>query len=258
MGTAPDLAEQISAQLRTVRFGRPLHVYAVVTSTNDAARELAAGGAGEGAAVLALEQSRGRGRLGRIWQSPPGGLYLSIVLRPAFPMERWPLIGLACSLGAAAAAERHAGLPVRLKWPNDLLLDGRKLGGVLIETVGDVAVCGIGLNVIPPSEFMPPAEAAWLAERNPAVSLTAIIPDVLLECERRYHSLGADPVATLTEWRVKSYTLGGRVYIEGATPVEGIAEDIDTDGALLVRTSSGLRRVVAGEIPISGGPRGRP
>jgi BirA family biotin operon repressor/biotin-[acetyl-CoA-carboxylase] ligase len=202
-------------------------------------------------------------------------------------MERWPLIGLACSLGAAAAGERHAGVPVRLKWPNDLLLDGRKLGGILVETTGDAAVCGIGLNVTYPLErtvapgsvqsavsAIPTrsgpsstsrsersntdvfAQMAWLADRNPSVSLVVVVADLLLECERRYISLSADPAAVLTEWRAKSVTLGGRVYIEGTTPVEGIAEDIDIDGALLVRTGAGLRRVVAGEITISG-PIGR-
>ncbi|HEY6102508.1 MAG TPA: biotin--[acetyl-CoA-carboxylase] ligase [bacterium] len=290
MDAASNLANQISARLRTARFGRPLQVHTLVTSTNDVAQELASGGAGEGTAVVALEQSRGRGRLGRRWESPPGGLYLSIVLRPSFPMARWPLIGLACSLGAAAAAEVHGGAPVRVKWPNDLLLDGKKLGGVLVETTGDAAVCGIGLNVIPswvrvgspgsvqpaagapstrsgPSSTSPsespntvatvPAQAAWLTERNPSASLPAIVLDLLLECERRYDSLKVDPAPTLTEWRAKSVTLGGRVYIEGTTPIEGIAEDIDMDGALLVRVDSGLRRVVAGAITNSGG-RGEP
>lgn len=283
---ASNLADQISARLRTARFGRPVHVYEIVTSTNDVARTLATDGAGEGTTVLALEQSRGRGRLGRTWQSPPGGLYLSVVLRPAFPMERWPLIGLACSLGAVAAAETHGGAPVRVKWPNDLLLDGRKLGGVLVEATAEAVVCGIGLNVVPsweragppgsvqpavgapptrsgPSSTSPtespntvatvPAQAAWLTERNPSASLPAIVLDLLLECERRYDWLRAEPAAILAEWRAKSMTLGGRVYVEGTTPIEGIAEDIDMDGALLVRTDSGLRRVVAGEITNGGG-----
>lgn len=305
MASDPDLATQISRQLRTVRFGRPLQVYPLVTSTNDLARDLAASGAGEGTAVLALEQSAGRGRLGRRWASPPGGLYLSLVLRPDLRMERWPLIGLACSLGAAAAAEAHAGAPVRVKWPNDLLLDGRKVGGILIEVAGDAAVCGIGLNINPPGA--PPAEstaegpaaslaiwpvspscgtrsgpksrgwpggasqvpsgpsqddghrgivnsteATWLAIWNPAVSVASLVPDVLLECERRYDRLRNDPDAVLTEWRARAVTLGQRVRVEGAESFMGIAEDVDTAGALLVRTASGLRRVVAGDVTISG------
>ena len=254
METATDLAAQISAQLRTVHFGRPLHVHVVATSTNDLARDLAAGGAKEGTAVLALEQSRGRGRLGRGWVSPPGGLYLSVVLRPALPPERWPLIGLALSLGAAAAAAVHGRAPVRLKWPNDLLLDGRKVGGILVEAVGDAAVCGIGLNVLPPSgSGMGPEGATWLAVRNPDVSLNSLAPDVLLECERWYMKLGVDPGALLAEWRARTVTLGRAVRVAVAAPFDGVAEDIDTDGALLVRTASGLRRVLAGDVVMSDG-----
>ena len=256
MVTLPDLAEQISVQLRTVRFGRPLQVHAVATSTNDLARDLASGGAGEGAAVLALEQSRGRGRLGRVWASPPGGLYLSVVLRPAFSPARWPLIGVACSLGAAAAAEAHARAPVRLKWPNDLLLDGGKVGGILVEAGGDAAVCGIGLNVLLPSgSGMGPEGATWLAVRNPDVSLNSLAPDVLFEFECRYVKLGVDPGALLAEWRARAVTLGRTVHVEVAEPFDGVAEDIDTDGALLVRTASGIRRVLAGDVVMSDGRR---
>jgi BirA family biotin operon repressor/biotin-[acetyl-CoA-carboxylase] ligase len=277
------LAGRISADLRTTRFGRPMHVRALVASTNDLARELAAGGAGEGTAVLALEQSHGRGRLGRRWQSPPGGLYLSIVLRPTFPIERWPLIGLACALAAASAAERHAGVPVRLKWPNDLLLDEqKKVGGILVEAAGDAAVCGIGLNVLPPTrrsttsdpiesspmhsgstrsgtssnspagprDSLVPSEATWLGLWNPGLALESLVPDVLLECERRYQSLLADPEAVLAEWRTRAVTLGQTVHVEAGEPLDGVAEDIDAGGALLLRTSSGIRRVPAGDVSI--------
>ena len=296
--TATDLAAQLSAQLRTVRFGRPLHVHAVATSTNDLALVLVEQGAAEGTAVLALAQSHGRGRLGRAWDSPLGGLYLSVVLHPSLPRERWPLIGLACALGTAAAAEMHARASVRLKWPNDLLLEGGKVGGILVEAVGGAAVCGIGLNVIPPSGppvgitsggphptrsgpmsrgwsgggpqapsgsvqddsphgIVMPIEAAWLAARNPDVSVRSLVPDVLLECERRYLTLAVDPAAVITEWRTRTATLGRTVHVDSGEPVDGVAEDIDADGALLVRTASGLRRVVAGDVTISDGPSAR-
>jgi len=296
--TATDLAAQLSAQLRTVRFGRPLHVHAVATSTNDLALELVEQGAAEGTAALALAQSHGRGRLGRRWVSPPGGLYLSVVLRPSLPPGRWPLIGLACSLGTAAAAERHARSPVRLKWPNDLLVDGGKVGGILVEAARGAVVCGIGLNVTLPSEppagfnsdsprptrsgpmsrgwsgggpqapsgsvqddsphgIVMPTEAAWLAARNPDVSVRSLVPDVLLECERRYLLLAVDPAAVIIEWRTRTVTLGRTVHVEAGEPVDGVAEDIDADGALLVRTVSGLRRVVAGDVTISDGPSAR-
>jgi BirA family biotin operon repressor/biotin-[acetyl-CoA-carboxylase] ligase len=150
---------------------------------------------------------------------------------------------------------------VRLKWPNDLLLDGGKVGGILVEAAGGDAVCGIGVNITPPLErhaasgpedpvasIASPREAVWLAERKPDVSVVALVPDVLLECERRYDALGADPGALLAEWRARTVTLGQRVSIAGPTPVDGIAEDIAADGALLVRTAGGLRRVVVGDV----------
>ena len=280
MDAPTGVAAEISARLRTERFGRPLSVHGSVTSTSDFARDLARSGAAEGTAVLALEQTHGRGRLGRPWVSPPGGVYVSLVLRPAIPVDRWPLIGLACALGAAAAAEAHAGAPVRVKWPNDLLLDEGKVGGILVEVAGDAAVCGIGLNVIPTAERSPtfdspasrPArsgtswngsegsvdnppggvvmstKAAWLAMRNSAVSVAAVVADILFECERRYATLGTDPGAILMEWRARTETLGRTVRVEAAEPFDGVAEDIDTDGALLVRTTTGLRRVLAGDV----------
>jgi BirA family biotin operon repressor/biotin-[acetyl-CoA-carboxylase] ligase len=274
------LAAQISARLRTEQFGRSLHVHAVATSTNDLARELAAAGAAEGTAVLALEQSAGRGRLGRRWMSPPGGLYLSVVLRPAFPVERWPLIGLACALGTAAGAEAHlrlpggrreavsrdgggVGGPVRLKWPNDLLLDGGKVGGILVEASGGAAICGIGLNVAPPTRSGPswtsPTRSvdihgmAWLGTRNHAATVAGLAPDVLYECERRYLTLGDDPAEILAEWRSRAVTLGQTVRVEvPGPPVDGVAEDIDAAGALLVRTAFGIRRVLAGDLVTHG------
>jgi BirA family biotin operon repressor/biotin-[acetyl-CoA-carboxylase] ligase len=264
------LAATITASLRTEQFGRSLHVQAVATSTNDLARELAAAGAPEGTAVLALEQSAGRGRLGRRWASPPGGLYLSVVLRPRIPLERWPLVGLAASLGAAEAVDKHLhpdvqapGHTVRLKWPNDLQLDGLKVGGILVEVSGDAAICGIGLNIIPPTRSGPSWTspnrsvdmhgATWLGTRNHAVTVAGLAQDVLYECERRYVALGDDPAAILAEWRVRAVTLGQPVRVEvPGPPIEGVAEDIDVAGALLVRTASGIRRVLAGDVVTHG------
>lgn len=246
---ADAVAAVVGAGLRTRRFGRPLVVRDRVTSTNDLARALAAGGAGEGAVAMALEQTAGRGRLGRPWRSPRGGLYLSVVLRPALDPARWPVLGLAMSVGAAVAAETLAGTLVDVKWPNDLVVGTGKVGGILVEAAGEAAVCGIGINVAPPPAEAPPAEpVGWLAMYDPRVSITALAPAVLLECERRYRRLQDNPGAVLAEWRIRSSTLGRRVQVSGAVPVEGTAEDIDEDGALLVRTAGGLRRVLAGDV----------
>lgn len=242
MALLPDLVAEITAGLRTARFGRPLYVYARLTSTNDAARDAAEQGASEGTAVLALEQTAGRGRRGRPWVSPPGGLYLSVVLRPRLPVERWPLIGLGAAVGTASAIETVTGRAIGLKWPNDLMHDDRKAGGILVETGGMHAVVGIGINTNIPTELLPPGAISLSVELSPLVTAT------LHTLEYHYNLLHADPDQIRKLWRKRAVTLGRYIRIIGPEKIEGTAEDIDADGALLLRTSSGLRRIIAGEL----------
>ncbi|MGH2397309.1 MAG: biotin--[acetyl-CoA-carboxylase] ligase, partial [bacterium] len=131
-------ANAIHDGLRTQRLGWPLLVYQSVGSTNDVAREMAEAHAPEGAAALAGEQTGGRGRKGSAWASPSGGLWLSIVLRPTIPLEAWPLIGFAAGAGVAAALESVSGRTIQLKWPNDVILESRKVGGILVESAAGV------------------------------------------------------------------------------------------------------------------------
>lgn len=175
-----------------------------VTSTQDAARNLPIG-----SIVLADHQTAGRGRLERRWDSPPGtALLVSFVLAPH------RLLSLAAGIAAAEAC----GPEVRLKWPNDLLLDGRKLGGILVETSSDRAICGIGINL-----KWAPQGAAMLAEPRevvfarlrPKIDQWTVAPD--------------DSI--LSRWRELSATLGRRVRIDGA---EGFAEDLGPNGELIV------------------------
>lgn len=240
----PELAATIAAGLRTTRFGRPVHAYARVTSTNDVARDLAGDGAGEGTAVLAVEQTAGRGRLGRPWVSPPGGLYLSVVLRPPLATDRWPLLGIAVAVGAAEGVEPASGVPIALKWPNDLLAGGRKVGGILVEAAEGFAVAGIGINAGPPGAA-PHPDAASLH-----VDLPGLVVAVFSGVEQAIDLLYADPPSVLARWRARSATLGRHVRVLGAEVVEGIAEDIDGDGALVLRTASGMRRVLAGDVSV--------
>lgn len=238
----------LTAALRTFRFGRPLHAFPRVASTNDVARQLAEDGAGEGTAVLALEQSGGRGRLGRSWASPPGGLYLSVVLRPSLPVARWPVLSLAIAVGAAAGIEAAAGAQVKLKWPNDLLVDGRKVGGILLESGPGFAVAGIGINAGAPGAVPPLALPTGAASIDAARAPLARA--VLEHLEHVVDALYADPSGTIREWKARSITLGRHVRVTGAEVMEGVAEDIDGDGALVVRTPAGVRRVVAGDVSL--------
>ena len=175
-----------------------------VPSTQDVARELPVG-----SIVAADHQTAGRGRLDRRWEAPPGtALLVSFVLEPR------PLLSLA--LGVAAA---HAcGPDVRLKWPNDLLLDGRKLGGILVETTPAKAVCGVGINLT-----WAPEGAAMLGERR----------DDVLErlCTQVSDWCAASDAAVLARWRELSATLGRRIRIDG---VEGLAEELGPRGELIV------------------------
>ena len=246
--------ELIERGLPTTRFGRPLLGYARVDSTNLVARILAEEGASEGTAVVAVEQTEGRGRLGRTWDSPPGGLWMSVVLRPRLPVTAWPLLGFAASLAAADAVETVAGVPVRLKWPNDLVVEDRKLGGVLVEAGGTYAIAGVGINVNVPIEVFPPELRGMATSLETLlgrpVDLVTLAQQVLILLEQHYDVLNENSGALIQRWRLRSCTLGRSVRILGANAVEGVAENVDSHGALLVRTPAGMRRVLAGEVSL--------
>ncbi|MDH4209633.1 MAG: biotin--[acetyl-CoA-carboxylase] ligase, partial [Anaerolineae bacterium] len=145
--------EAITQGLHTRFVGQQILYYPTVISTNDLAKELAKQGASSGTTVIAEEQTAGRGRMARTWYAPArSSLLLSVLLRPCFGPDRLPQLLMASALATAAAIEGHTGLPVGLKWPNDVILRGKKAGGLLIEAglsgeTLDYAVIGIGLNL---------------------------------------------------------------------------------------------------------------
>ena len=229
-------------------------------STNTEAARQAALGAPEGLCVVAREQTAGRGRRERSWVSPKdAGLYLSVVLRPAFEVRLWPLITLAAALAVRDALGDACGLEADIKWPNDLLAGGRKLCGILAETAegarGRAVVLGVGVNLRRGS--FPPElnDTATSVEEQ-----TGRAPDAerLLEAltrslARRYemlHSEGGDE-ETLREWqRRSSYAHGRRVRVAlAAENFEGTTRGLDPDGALRVETDEGtIRTVRAGDV----------
>lgn len=241
--------------LHTQTMGRSLHCFGRIESTNDTAKVLAEQGAPEGTVVIASEQSAGRGRLGRAWASPPGGLWLSVILRPRLPAAQWPRLAFAVSVAVARALERTLNVPAQVKWPNDLVLDGRKLGGVLLEAAGGYVVVGIGLNVnvcisTLPADLAPVATSLEEHLGRP-VDLVGVTQAILRDLEDAYHVALDDPRALMEQWRVRSITLGQHVQVVGAGALfEGVAEGVDDDGALLVRTKEALRRVVASDVSL--------
>jgi BirA family biotin operon repressor/biotin-[acetyl-CoA-carboxylase] ligase len=242
-----------------------------VGSTNDVGKKLASQGAAEGIVVIADEQTAGRGRLNRAWITPPEtSLLCSILFRPDLLPSQANRLTMLCSMAAADAVEQVAGLSVGLKWPNDLIVesrisgfessDWRKLAGILTETglVGDdlvFVIVGIGINVNVPPEALPglaPHATSILAETGRQVGRSALLVALLERVEARYKRLksGENP---RQEWSSRLVTLGQRVQI--TTPegvLNGIAEGVDEDGALLLQKDDGsIQQLLTGDVTFS-------
>jgi len=253
------LPQEIAAGLGARLLKGPIHYFDTLASTNDLAKELGVRGAPEGTLVVAEGQSRGRGRLGREWNSPPGvGLYVSVLLRPPLPPTDMPQITLTAAVAVVRALKQAAGVAAGIKWPNDLILAGRKLGGILteMETESDQIrhlVVGLGLNVNTP-QF--PAELANLATSLALAtgrthSRLRILQVWLEELESLYQRfLAREFPEILQEWKDYTVTLGREVRVrQGQMEVCGQALEVAPDGALLVQTRAGeIVRVTSGEI----------
>ena len=242
---APDLAltRAFSACLPGGRLAGPLRAYGTVASTQTVARSWAAGGAPEGAIILADYQTAGRGQHGRTWSAPPGtSLMFSVVLRPRLPVARWPEIPLAVGCAIAETVESVGPVTARLKWPNDVVVDGRKVAGVLAEGVASeppVVVLGIGVNVSQRETDWPPhlaGAAASLAARGAPVSRETLLQTLLARLALWYGVLldeGFEPVHGA--WRRRGL-LGTRVPLPDG---EGTTVDLGPRGELVVRRDDG-------------------
>lgn len=240
----------------------PLRALERCASTNDELRRWAHTGAPHGAAVTSAAQDAGRGRSGRRWHSPPGdGLYLSVLLRPSVPASAAPGLSFVAGLACAEALDRFSPAPVQLKWPNDLQLGGKKLGGLLLEMSASPAgacefvIVGVGVNVATaafPEEIAGIATSLALAQPGAPVPGLGAVRDALWSSivarADRYAAEGLGPV--LDGWRQRSSTLGKQVEVQQpGGVVRGRAVDLDHDGALLVETPLGqLVRVVVGDV----------
>lgn len=240
-------------------FGTPSEFWEELPSTMDRAAELARAGAPEGLLVVAERQTAGRGRLERTWASPAGGLWFSLLLRPTLPLSQVGLVGIAFALAAAETIRELAGLKVGVKWPNDLIYRGRKLGGLLLETrlqAGnlDCAVFGVGINVNTPLEAFPAALQKSATSLLAATGKTFSIPDLLSrfleKAEAGYNKLQAGDYDWLFEqWPEFDLCQGREVTIlQGDNSLTGRAAGIDSAGALQVETAAGLITVNSGEV----------
>ena len=254
-------ADSLQRLLTTRTLGRIVHVKAQTTSTNDDAKRLARDGAPEGTVVLADQQHRGRGRQGRNFASPAGvGIYVSLLLRPEIELSRLPQLTLVAAVATAEAIAEVSALSVELKWPNDILIHGKKAGGILTESVfqadlSAVAIVGIGINVnTAPAQF--PADlrhhvTSLALEAGRFVSRPPLIAAILGRFEPLYHTFQQQGLAPiLPRWLDYGRIAGKPVRCSTERGLkEGVVLGLDEDGALLVRGRDDSRlRVVSGEV----------
>ena len=247
--------------LTTRALGRAVNHYEhTLTSTNLVLKDMAKQGAPHGSLCLCEKQTAGRGRMDRQWSSPEGqGVWLSVLLRPKMPAENAPVITFCCALAMTEAVRSVTGLDAQIKWPNDLVLGGKKLCGILLEmgfdTQGYYVVAGTGLNVR--AGAYPPElahQATSIEEHGVLPNRGAIVAKYLAALEDALAAVEQHGFAGIAEdFRRTCITLGSQVNVIGTDAAfTGVAVDVDVTGALLVRTEDGLRRVLAGDVSVRG------
>lgn len=231
-----------------------LHCYDELGSTMDKSRAFAEEGAPDGTVVVARRQTAGRGRQGRGWFSPVGNLHATVLLRPDLPAGRLTELGFVAALAVADALDTALTAPrTRLKWPNDVLVGGSKIAGILVELPGDGAVLiGIGVNVLhtPVAELYPVTSLQALGSEATPEALLGHILDVLASGLTLWRAQGFAPVRAA--WLARGPAPGEAVRLRlGQIIIDACFADLDADGALLVRDAAGFRRVTAGEVLLS-------
>lgn len=262
--SAPDVlhADDLLSRLgRTQVIGRDIQVFESTTSTNDVVEKLARDGVKEGVVVFAESQTRGRGRLGRKWTSPAGrGLWFSVLLRPGVRPQALTQVTVASATALRRAIESLTGLKPEIKWPNDILVGGKKAAGILTELSAELdrvkyAILGIGVDVnLTVGDF--PADLRRIAtslkaEAGRALPRAELAVLILQELDADYaRVLGGGFAEVADEWEAHCTTIGRQLSIRtGDRLVQGRAESLSEDGALLLRTEHGhLERIVAGDV----------
>jgi BirA family biotin operon repressor/biotin-[acetyl-CoA-carboxylase] ligase len=253
--------DRIQAQLTTSRIGRGITYLEQTDSTQNIARQLSASGIPEGHICIAETQTAGRGRMGRAWHSPQGkGLWYSMVLRPTIPLRAMSHLTLLTAVVLCETIREQTNLPVGIKWPNDLLLDGKKVSGILLETIAEddrvqSVICGIGISVnLGVDEY--PDDLKAIAQSLAMAGGQAYDREALLVafCEKfeqtyeLYLAEGFDPIRA--RWEAQSVTLNKQIEVQQVNrTIAGLAVGIDEQGALLVHTSDGeVVRCYSGDV----------
>lgn len=242
-------------------FIKKIHVFDDLSSTNSTARSLALQGSEEGTVVIAQTQSKGRGRFDRVWQSPKGGVYLSFLLRPKAPVEKTSLLAFVAAL-AVTQTVRSYSVPACIKWPNDVIVDGKKIAGILLEaetsgTTTSYVIVGIGLNLntnlAQLSLDVRQRSTSLRKEHGSSIEYYEFLNTLFLQFDRYYQLFSAGKFEQITEeWKQHSDTLGKTVYLETTGDIiQGTAVDVDQSGFLLVKTPEGKTiRVTSGDCTV--------
>jgi BirA family biotin operon repressor/biotin-[acetyl-CoA-carboxylase] ligase len=256
------LADDLIARLGgSAVIGRDIQVFEQTTSTNDVVEKLARDGVKEGVVVFAESQTKGRGRLGRTWASPSRkGLWFSLLLRPELHPQEMTQITVISATALHRAFKSVAGVTAEIKWPNDLLLGGKKAAGILTEMSAELdrvrhVIVGIGVDVNQSATDFPPELRATATSLRIAsggeISRAELAVAIMREFEADYRRICAGEFSTIAdEWEAACVTMGKNVTVHvGERSFRGRAESLDDDGALLIRTEHGhLERVIGGDV----------
>ncbi len=251
--------ESITRDLKTTFIGQRILYYSSLTSTMDIARQEVKKGAAEGTVIIADEQTDGKGRLKRTWISPAGNIAMSVILYPR--KDYLPSIIMMASLAVLHTIKTVTGLKAQIKWPNDVLINNRKVCGILIENdvhsnTVNYTVIGIGINYnIRRGNFPEIIQTATsiINELSKEISRLDLIRSLLVDIEKLYTILQTGG-SLYEEWRDNLITLGKKVRLDtGEAIYEGMAESVARDGSLMLRQPDGsLIRVIAGDVNLTG------
>ncbi|MGC9940258.1 MAG: biotin--[acetyl-CoA-carboxylase] ligase [Verrucomicrobiota bacterium] len=255
--------EEDEGRPRSMIIGRDIQVFKETTSTNDVIEKLARDGVREGVVVFAESQTRGRGRLGRKWVSPANkGLWFSILLRPRVHPQESTQLTVVSATALRRAIMTKTDLRPEIKWPNDILIGGKKVAGILTELSAELdrvkhITLGIGVDVNVDAGELPPevrkVSTSLKIEAGEAISRVELAAEILRELDRDYARMcTGNFLAVADEWEAGCATIGKNVNVQmGDRKISGCAESLDEDGALLVRTEHGhLERVIGGDVTL--------
>lgn len=253
------IPEELKNDLKTKFLGKNILSYASLDSTNDTAYELAENGAKEGTVVIAEKQKKGKGRHGRTWISPKGGIYLSCVIKPDIEPKEVAKITLVSAIAVSTAIREVVNVPAMIKWPNDITIGGKKVCGILTEMKAeqdkvDFLIVGIGINADIPASLLPKGATALSEESVIPVPKVDLVKRVLENLERYIGLFRKEGFYTIRgEWRDLSDMIGRHVRVNcHKEKIEGEALDVDSDGALVIRLDNGFhKRVLSGDVVIA-------